>query len=134
MDGIELLKSEAREKRDKAMRKARHEYMMAVREIRAVERKLRSAETRRRVRQFQHFHILQDESLKEATAIQAAEVVLREGKPLTLVELTIEVMKRGCRSMDDPKVVANAIRGSLTYHKGRFFRDLEGRWVAKGFA
>jgi len=57
-------------------------------------------------------------------------VVLREGKPLTLVELTIEIMNRGCRASDDPKVVANAVRGSLCYHKGRFRRDEAGQWSA----
>jgi len=74
---------------------------------------------------------LQDKSPKEATAIQAAEAVLAEGKPLTLIELTIEVMKRGCRATDDPKVVANAIRGSLSYHKRRFLGMRRGGGVRK---
>ncbi len=133
MDGIKLLIAEARAKRDQAMREARHQYMLAIREIRAVDRKLRSADTRRRVRIFKHFNTTGgDTTLGEATAIQAAEVVLREGKPLTLVELTIEIMNRGCRASDDPKAVANAVRGSLFYHKGRFCRDGDGRWWVLG--
>jgi len=132
MDGINLLKEEARAKRDKLIQYARNEYRLAIREIRTVERKLYSADSRRRVRLFKQFNTVGDDSLQSATAIQAAEVVLREGKPLTLVELTIEVMTRGCRANDDPKVVANALRGSLSYHKGRFSRDGEGRWIVLG--
>ena len=62
------------------------------------------------------------------SAIQAAEVVLREGEPLRLTELTLEVMARGCRAGDDPRAVAHAIRSAMRYHKCSFMRDKAGRW------
>jgi len=43
-------------------------------------------------------------------ASRVARAILLEGKPMTLVELTIEVQRRGCRSLDDPRIVAKAIR------------------------
>ncbi len=131
MDGIKLLRAEARAKRDKAMQEARIEYLLATREIRAVERKLRSADARRRVRRASRYMADRDESFKTLTVVQAAERLLQAGKPLTVVELTIELQRRGCRANDDPKAVANAVRSGLAYHGDRFYRDGAGRWVIR---
>jgi hypothetical protein len=57
-----------------------------------------------------------------------AREILSEGKPLTIAELTIEVQRRGCRPLDDPRVVAHAIRGALLYRRGLYRKDDKGRW------
>jgi hypothetical protein len=70
--------------------------------------------------------VASDYSGLKATTV--AREILLEGKPMTLVELTIEVQRRGCRSQDDPRAVAHALRSGLRYHRG-FKRDGEGRWA-----
>jgi hypothetical protein len=62
------------------------------------------------------------------TVVMAAESILKEGTPLTLVELTLEVQARGCRTGDNPRAVAHAIRGAFYYHRNRFQRDAKLRW------
>jgi hypothetical protein len=62
------------------------------------------------------------------TTVQAGEAVLREGQPMTLVEIVMEIMDRGHRSYDQPRAVLHALRGSFRYHKGKFTQDAEGRW------
>ncbi len=128
MDAIELLRREALAQRKKAVRQAHQDYLMAIREIRTLDRKLRSTDAHRRSERFRRFHPIVGTVLHSMTCIQAAETVLKEQGSLTLVELTLEVMRRGCRSDDDPKAVAHAIRSSLRYHSERFSRDEEGRW------
>jgi len=50
---------------------------------------------------------------------------------MLLTELTIEVMRRGYRADECPRLVSNAVRMTLLYHakQGSFFWDAEGRWV-----
>ena len=50
-------------------------------------------------------------------------------KAWSLVELTIEVQRRGCRSQDNPRAVANAVYGGLTYYRKQLKRDENGRWA-----
>jgi hypothetical protein len=97
MDGIDLLRQQALLKRNAAVQAARREYHAAIKEIAALARKLNlKPEGRPRKRL-----PAGDANLKATTV---AREVLREGKPMALVELTIEVQRRGCRSLDDPTV------------------------------
>ena len=61
-------------------------------------------------------------------ATTVAKEILLEGKPMTLAELTLEVQRRGCRSLDDPRAVAHAINSGLQYYRRQFKRDGNGRW------
>ena len=65
-------------------------------------------------------------------ATTVAREVLLEGKAMTLVELTLEVQRRGCRSQDDPRLVAKAIRNGLNHYRREFKRDGNGRWAVLG--
>lgn len=60
-------------------------------------------------------------------AATVAREILSEGKPLTIAELTVEVQRRGCRPLDDPRVVAHTIR-ALLYRPGQFRKDGQGQW------
>jgi hypothetical protein len=130
MNPIERLKADAALKRDTAIHKARMDYRLAMREIRAVARLLREPGTPKprpespRIRP-----AVRDSSFRTLTAINAAETVLREGTPLTLVELVIELQSRGCRSSDDPRALLHAIRSAFAYHRDKFLRDCEDRWT-----
>ena len=66
-----------------------------------------------------------DPNLKATTV---AREVLIEGKPMTLVELTIEVQRRGCRMGDDPSALKNAISSGLQYYSREFRKGSDGRW------
>jgi hypothetical protein len=119
MDGIDLLKAQAIAKRNAAILAARREYAAAIREIRALQKKLglkRAGRPRKATGE--------NSRLKASTV---AREVLRERGPMTLVELTIEVQRRGCRKLDHPRDVAHAIRSGLLY-RGQVKRDGEGRW------
>lgn len=62
------------------------------------------------------------------TTIQAANHVLREGKPMGDIDLTIEIMSRGHRAKDKPMDVLKCLKASFDYHSDKFFQDAEGRW------
>lgn len=120
MDDLKQLLNAAKARRNATIQQAREHYAQTVRALQKAAR--RPTPPRKR-------YYRPDGDLSKLNTRQAAEVVLRELGPLTLVEITIEVMKRGCRSGKNPRVVSNAIFCALTYHKkrGRFFRDGEGR-------
>jgi hypothetical protein len=122
MDGIDLLRQQALTKRNAAILKAKREYAAALREIRTLQRKLGLKPTGRPRRRL----ATGDPNLRASTA---AVAILREGKPLSIVELTIEVQRRGCRSLDDPRDVAHAIRSALSYYRREFMKDERGRWA-----
>src|SRR3954447_5420407 len=107
MDGIDLLRAQALTKRNAAIQAARREYHAALKEIRALARKLNLKPQGRPRKRLP----AGDPNLKATTV---AREVLLEGKPLTIVELTIEVQRRGCRVLDDPRTVAHAIRSGPT--------------------
>lgn len=122
MDGIDLLRSEALTKRNAAILAARREYHAAIKEINALAAKLdlkRPGRPRKRLP-------AGDPNLRATTV---AREVLLEGHRLTLIELTIEVQRRGCRSADDPRAVAHAIDSGLRYYRREFKRDASGRWA-----
>ena len=70
-----------------------------------------------------------DPNLKATTV---AREILLEGKPMTIVELTLEVQRRGCRALDDPRVVAHAIRSGLQHYGRQLRKDDKGRWSVMG--
>jgi hypothetical protein len=121
MDGIDLLRRQALLKRNATILAAKREYHAALKEIRALQRKLdlkRPGRPRRIV--------ASDYSGLKATTV--AREILSEGKPMMLVELTLEVQRRGCRSWDDPRAVAHAIRSGLHNYPRQFRKDEKGRW------
>ncbi len=48
---------------------------------------------------------------------------------MSLAELTIEVQRRGCRPLDDPRAVAHCIVNGLRYYSREIKRDEAGRWA-----
>jgi hypothetical protein len=121
MDGIDLLKAQALAKRNATILAAKREYHAALKEIAALKRKL-GIRPRGRPRKKLPAG---DPNLKATTV---AREVLLEGKPLTIVELTLEVQRRGCRPLDHPRTVAHAIRSGLQHYRRQFRKDQAGRW------
>ncbi len=118
---IELLKREALLRRNARIRSAKRDYQNELKTIKQIGRGVglcMNGRPRKVV-------VREDASLK---AMTVAKQILLEGKAMTLAELTIETMRRGCRSEDDPRAVAHAIRVGLLYHRRFFERDREGRW------
>ena len=120
MDGIDLLKAQALAKRNATILAAKREYHAALKEIAALKRKL-GIRPRGRPRKRLPAG---DPNLKATTV---AREVLLEGRPMTIVELTLEVQRRGCRSLDDPRAVAHAINSGLNHHRRQLKRK-DGRW------
>src|SRR3954454_2718491 len=128
MDGIDLLKAQALARRNSAIQRAKREYHAALKEIKALQRKLRIKPVGRPCKN-------QANDLSGLKAATVAVEILREGKAMSIAELTIEVQKRGCRTLDDPRVVAHSIGGALRYYRrrrGEFKRDDKGRWALIG--
>ncbi|HEX4412838.1 MAG TPA: hypothetical protein VH107_04365 [Lacipirellulaceae bacterium] len=121
MDGIDLLKAQAVTRRNAAILAAKREYHKTLLEITALNRKLGIKPMGRPRKRLP----AGDPNLKATTV---AREVLLEGKPMTLVELTLEVQRRGCRSVDDPRQVSHAIREGLRKYAREFRKDDKGRW------
>jgi hypothetical protein len=121
MDGIDLLRRQALLKRNAAILAARREYQATLKEIKALAGKI-GVKQRGRPRKI----VASDYSGLKATTV--AREILLEGKPMTLVELTLEVQRRGCRSADDPRAVAHAINSGLQHYRRELKRDGDGRW------
>jgi hypothetical protein len=122
MDGIELLRQQALLKRNATILAAKREYHVTLKEIAALQRKI-GVKRPGRPRKI----VASDYSGLKATTV--AREVLLEGKPMTIVELTLEVQRRGCRSLDEPRAVAHAIRSGLQYYRRQFRKDHTGRWM-----
>ncbi len=125
MDALDQLRAAARDRRDEAMQHAQDQYQQTIRTLKSVERRLRKP----RRRKPRYNGVNKGEDFSKLTTKRAAELVLCELGPLSLGELVIEVQRRGCRPHDEPRIVGHAINSSLSYHKGRFSRDGEGRWA-----
>jgi hypothetical protein len=121
MDGIELLRQQALLKRNATILAAKREYHATLKEIAALQRKI-GVKRPGRPRKI----IASDYSGLKATTV--AREVLLEGKPMDIVELTLEVQRRGCRSLDEPRAVAHAIRSGLQHYRRQFRKDHAGRW------
>jgi hypothetical protein len=120
MDGIDLLRREALLKRNTAILAAKREYHATLKEIAALKHRM-GIRPRGRPRKV----VQREDSTLKATTV--AKAILMEGKAMTVVELVLEVQRRGCRALDDPRAVAIALRSGLRYG-GRFRRDRDGRW------
>src|SRR4051812_17082292 len=121
MDGIDLLRQQARIRRNAAIQAAKQDYHAALMEIAALARKLNLKQRGRPCKI----------GASDYTGLKAATVameILREGKSWSLVELTIETQRRGCRSHDDPRAVSHAVYGALIYYRKQLKRDENGRW------
>jgi hypothetical protein len=130
MTDYKQLKAAAVERRDLELEKISREYHCAMMAIRSLERSMRT-NTKPTPSAFRNRAIRPadpDSSYRLMTTVQAGEAVLREGQPMTLVEIVMEIMDRGHRSYDQPRAVLHALRGSFRYHKGKFTQDAEGRW------
>ena len=129
MNTLEQLVREARSRRDASISLAREHYKLNILDIKHAARNSRTAAPRKR-RKRQKTTANHGGDYSKMTTKQAAELVLLDRGPLLIIELTLEVMSRGCRSGDCPRAVSHAIRNALRNHEGRFCRDAEGRWVA----
>jgi len=121
MDGIEQLRRQALLRRNATILQAKREYYAALKEIKTLGRKLGFKQPGRP----------RKTPASDMLGIRAGEMaraILREGVPMTVVELTLEVQRRGCRSLDDPRIVAKAVREGLKRHRLEFRKDETGRW------
>jgi hypothetical protein len=129
MKPIEQLLLEAEQHRDADIEQAKVNYAVKVREIRALEQKLK------RLNYPEKFgpRVLRlpkpGAPIRCMNALQAAHAILSEGKALTLVEIVVAMQERGCRSNDIPDRILRCIRESFRYHQDRFIEDCEGRWT-----
>jgi hypothetical protein len=124
MDGIDLLRREALARRNAVILAAKREYQATLREIGLLSKRLN---LKRRGRPPKIVSV--ENALLRPTTV--ARQILDEGKPMTLVELTIEVQRRGCRPLDHPSLVAKAIDGGLRNHGKRYRKDGGGRWALR---
>lgn len=120
MDGIDLLKRDALLKRNAKILAAKREYHAALKEIKALKVNLgiRPQGRPRRV-------VITEDPMLKATTV--ARDILLEGKAMTIMELALEAQRRGCRSADEPRAVAHAIRSGLRYYRRQLKRQ-NGRW------
>jgi len=121
----------ARAKKQNAIRKAQREYRATVQELRALRRRLKLENRGKHTRQKLYDRVIDggDDSLYGWSVADAAAFVLREaGRPMTVTEVVLEIQRRGCRSRDESRAVARAVRGSFQYHSERFKKDWKGRW------
>lgn len=131
MNTLEKLVEEARQRRDKAIANAHKRYKKRLEVINRKSRPVNLVSPKRRKR-FPQRRLGPDGDYSKMYAIEAGEHVLRELGPMTLVELTIEVQRRGCRPGDAPRKLEHNLRVGLIYHSERFSRDREGRWGLNG--
>jgi hypothetical protein len=114
MDAIELLKRDARERRNTAILAAKRRYFVEIAEINALDRKLRITKAGRPRRKDLDRPIVNGNlSCFGMTLVATLETILGEGKQMTSTELTIEVQRRGCRAKDDPRALAKTVRSCL---------------------
>lgn len=129
MKPIDQLLLEAEQQREADIEQAKIDYAAKVREIRALEQKLRRLNWPERYGPRVLRLPKPGAPIRCMNALQAAYTVLGEGKPMTLVELVVTIQERGCRTGDDPDRVLRCIRENFRYHRDRFVEDCEGRWL-----
>jgi hypothetical protein len=130
MDAYKQLLAQARQKRDNAIQAARDEYRQSVKEIKQVCRTvgLRRPSGARQPSQ-RKLRRSNGKPFCGLSIVEAAERVLLEGRPLTLIELAVAMRERGYSIGDDPRKFTNALRAAMRYHPGRFVRGKDGRWA-----
>lgn len=114
MTTIDRLKAQAKARRDAAIRSAERDYAHALKEIRAVERRLRRDSPRPKP----------EKRLKTGSAVELAERILAERGPLTRLELAVAVQAAGFVSKGGPQGVVGALRSGMRYHPGRFWCEV----------
>lgn len=134
MDTYELLRMKARERRDRIIKAARADYRRALKQIDKLLRALDDPadQCHRKVPTLQFKSADESNALRHFTAIAAAEAVLNECGPMTLVELAVELQMRGCRTQDTPRQITRSLRESFRYHADRFRCDADKRWSVVG--
>ena len=123
MDAFEKLKAEATAKRDRAIARAKREYSETLATLRDVKYKLRRKPTKRNLAPQ-----LVSNDFSGVSMVVAAEAILRERGPLTLLEIVAEAQARGCKREGDPRQLRELLRSGLKYHSTRFVRLEDGKW------
>jgi hypothetical protein len=116
MDAIDRLKAQALARRDAAVRAAELDYAHALKEIRAVARRIARDSPRPR----------SQKRFKRGSAVALAEAILRERGPLTLLELAVAVQEAGFRAAN-PRALVSNLRAAMRYHGTRFW-ERAGVW------
>jgi hypothetical protein len=129
MSAYNDLRRHARERRDRDIQAARERYADTIDQIymlqaRNGQRGFELAYYNRGVRYFSA-----DVPITKLTLIAAAERVLSESKSLRLVELVVELQRRGVRESADPRRLAISLRSAFGYHRHRFICDRFHRWT-----
>jgi len=127
MDTYYLLRDKARARRDNIIKQARADYWRTIRQIEQLVRTL-GEERHRQALATPVAPCDESESLRGITAIKAAEIVLLQGPSLTLIELAIELRRRGIQATGDPRKLVRSLRASFRYHHKKYRRDAKGRW------
>lgn len=130
MGPIQKLRQEALANRDALIKHAHDQYKLALKEINAIAVRIRKPsqlEFRASVYKSLGFELPTGEC-SEMTSVQAAWVVLGEGRPLILRELVIELQVRGHRHQDTLRSVTNAVRTGLYAHPELFRLNRWSKW------
>jgi hypothetical protein len=127
MDAYETLRRDAKKARDVAIALARARYKRAVNHINQLQSGMGTCKFPMQVSKIRRSPV--DTPFNKLTMLEAAERVLLERGPLSVVELTVEIQGRGLRANDLPYKVAAAIKSAFHYHKDRFVRDETYRWI-----
>jgi hypothetical protein len=130
MDAYLELRERARRKRDQAIQAARAEYNQTVRDIKLVCRAVDVRITQRtRPVALRKLHRSDGKPFHKLSIAGAAERVLSEGKPLTFLEIAVELKARGYPTGDSPRRITRALREAFRYHPERFRKGKDGRWT-----
>jgi hypothetical protein len=130
MELIEQLRAEARKTRDENIRRVQKQYRETLRDISKLQQRLNDRWAGNlRTNVYSQLGLLKPVGeFANLTTVQAAEIVLGEGKPLSLKELSVELHSRGCRPHSALRSMTNALRAGLQYHWDRFRLNDEGKW------
>jgi hypothetical protein len=130
MDPYAHLRKLARQKRDRAIQAARAEYNQTVRDIKLVCRAVDVRITQRtRPVALRKLHRSDGKPFHKLSIVGAAERILSEGRPLTFLEIAVELKARSYPVGDSPRRVTRALREAFRYHPERFRKGKDGRWV-----
>jgi len=130
MNAYQQPRQQAREQRDSVILKARSEYRQSISEIDTLERRVTGKKPQRST--VSRVLSCKGKPFCEVTVTKAAELILSEGKPLTLVELVLEIQRRGCHAGDDPRKLVHSLQSAFYYHRDRFRKGEAGRWFLMG--
>ncbi len=130
MDPFKKLRDEAIQQRDSLIRHARSQYKLAIKEIRTLQTRLaKRPHSQFSKLAYKRLGIEEPKSdYARMTSVQAAKLVLAEGRPLILRELVMTMMSRGHREYEKLHVVTNATRNAMQYHPELFRLNEVGEW------